>query len=72
MIIMEAFRLPFIEMEIGNTNISISTLILLMLTLIGLYDKAIESFKECALESGLYAPYSPIPIRKIINIIIII
>ena len=45
MITMEAFRLPFLEMQIG------------------LYDEAIESFKECTLESGLYSSYAPIPIR---------
>lgn len=45
MIAMEAFRLPFLEMQVG------------------LDDEAIESFKECSLDSGMYTPYAPIPIR---------
>ena len=45
MITMEAFRLPFLEMQIG------------------MYDEAIESFKECTLDSGMYTQYAPILIR---------
>jgi hypothetical protein len=45
MITMEAFRLPFLEMQIG------------------MYDEAIESFKECTQDSGMYTQYAPILIR---------